>query len=118
MLTRNRVIHTIDTALHERPEAFNRVDVDIPAHVDTFSVLDTVVRVFPCRVVEGIVGRQFIGVDERSWQHTFDEVRQQGRPLTLRTGAAHTRPLRCTMPNTGVLCDESIVGRPGGVPRR
>jgi len=43
MLSRDRVVDATDAALGERPEAFNRVGVDIPAHVDDFGMINTVV---------------------------------------------------------------------------
>lgn len=75
MLFRDTVKHAVESALHQRPEALNRVRVDIPTHVDTLGVTHTAM------VVAGLpkvtVADPFICVDDRRGQDALLNVRQQ-----------------------------------------
>lgn len=55
------VMRTRDAALHERPEPFDGVRVDVPAHVDVGTVIDRVV----VKPLEAAVRRGVVRVDGR-----------------------------------------------------
>src|SRR5262245_40734855 len=81
MFLRDTVEHTIKTALHQRPEALNRVGVDIPAYVDTLSMIDATVAI--SQSAKRLVGREVIGIDGRARQDSFLHDRQERGALCV-----------------------------------
>jgi|SRR5258707_2386083 len=67
------MIHAANTALNERPESFNRVGVNIAAHVDPLRVTNA--RVLIARWPEHVINGQFVSLDRGRWQHALDNVR-------------------------------------------
>ena len=75
MLSGHRVVHPADSVLQERPEAFNRVRVNIAAYVYAGGVVDPLMRVSAGG--EALVGRELVGVDHRLREDSLLDVGEQ-----------------------------------------
>src|SRR5437870_2378531 len=73
MLFGNRMIHATDTALYQRPKAFNGVRVAIPAYVNLFGMVDPFMMV--SRFAEKVVNLIGVRVDRRLRHDALDNVR-------------------------------------------
>jgi len=67
MLSRNGMIYTTDPSLRERPETFNRVHVNIPAHVELLRMIHSVMPID--LFGKSVIGFEFVGVDGRCRNH-------------------------------------------------
>ncbi len=75
------MIHATNTALCERPEAFDGVGVAIPAHVNLLGVVNPFVLV--SRFAEKVINAIRVRVDRRRWHHTFENMRSEGVSLDV-----------------------------------
>src|SRR5438552_126704 len=101
MLSGHGVVYAADATLYQRPEALNRVRVDIPTYVDLGRVVDAVVEI--SRRAKRVVNLVFVGEDHGRGKYAARDMRHDGCSLHVRHGHGDHAPLRSTMPNTGVL---------------
>src|SRR5437588_4695537 len=84
MLFGNGMIHATDTALNERPKAFNGVGVNISAHVNLFRVRDSFMVV--SGLAEKVIRSILVRVDRGRWHDTFDDMRHDRGALSILNG--------------------------------
>src|SRR2546425_7256784 len=82
MFSGYRVVHASDSALHQRPESFNRVGVHVALHVDAFRMLNpSMAHLSASWSRQIVIGRKFIRKHFGRWQHArMNESVHRGNP--------------------------------------
>jgi len=82
VFVRNRVIDPADPALHQTPEPFNRIGVNVAHHVDTAFVANltmAIVRwlpIFP-EILDALIGGVLIGVNQAAGSDVLHDSSEQ-----------------------------------------
>lgn len=80
LVTSDLMVDTVNAALHETPEAFHRVRVDIAGHVDGSGMVDSLVA--KALLLQAVVAGVLVCVHHAGWR----EVQNSHRPsLTKKT---------------------------------
>ena len=82
VLCGNDVVYAANPPLHERPEAFDGVCVDIPTHVHLRCVVNAVMEV--ARLPKSAIRLPFVGVHDGAGHDVLSDQRYEG--LSLRVG--------------------------------
>lgn len=77
----NDVVDAANPPLHERPEAFDGVGVDIPTHVHLRRVVNAVVEV--ARLPQSAVRLPFVGIDDGTGHDVLGDQRDKRLPLRV-----------------------------------